>query len=105
LIISQAAAQKHGAGIEITSSRSYNAYHISDDDTHVTEIKAAFEAIGIEGVTKPTGGGSDANIFNEKGLKTVNFSTGMSKVHTSDEFIAVADLIAITEFVHCYLRR
>ena len=101
----EAAAQKHGAGIEIASSRSYNAYHISDDDAHVVAIKAAFEAIGIEAFTKPTGGGSDANIFNEKGLKTVNLSTGMSKVHTTDEFIAVNDLVAITEFIRSYLTR
>ncbi|GIU32048.1 M20/M25/M40 family metallo-hydrolase [Shewanella schlegeliana] len=101
----EAAAQKHGASIEIDSSRSYNAYHISDDDAHVVAIKAAFEAIGIEAVTKPTGGGSDANIFNEQGLKTVNLSTGMSKVHTTDEFIAVADMVAITNFVRAYLTR
>ncbi len=101
----EAAAEKHGAGIEITSNRSYNAYHIADDDSHVVEIKAAFEAMGVDAVTKPTGGGSDANIFNEKGLKTVNLSTGMSKVHTTNEFIAVADLVAITEFVRCYLTR
>ncbi|NGN96193.1 M20/M25/M40 family metallo-hydrolase [Grimontia sp. S25] len=101
----EAAAEKHGAGIEIESTRSYNAYQIADSDLHVVAIKAAFEANGVEPVTKPTGGGSDANIFNEKGLKTVNLSTGMAKVHTTEEFIAIADLIAISEFVRTYLTR
>lgn len=101
----EAAAEKHGAGIEIESTRSYNAYQIADSDPHVVAIKAAFEANGVEPVTKPTGGGSDANIFNEKGLKTVNLSTGMAKVHTTEEFIAIADLVAISEFVRTYVTR
>ncbi|EOD79500.1 Peptidase, M20A family [Grimontia indica] len=101
----EAAAEKHGAGIEIESTRSYNAYQIADSDPHVMAIKAAFEANGVEPVTKPTGGGSDANIFNEKGLKTVNLSTGMAKVHTTEEFIAIADLVAISEFVRTYVTR
>ncbi|CZF87122.1 hypothetical protein GMA8713_05169 [Grimontia marina] len=45
------------------------------------------------------------NIFNEKGLKTVNLSTGMAKVNTTEEFIAIADLVAISEFVRSYLTR
>ncbi|USH05284.1 M20/M25/M40 family metallo-hydrolase [Grimontia kaedaensis] len=101
----EAAAEKHGAGIEIESTRSYNAYQVADSDPHVVAIKAAFEANGIEPMTKPTGGGSDANIFNEKGLKTVNLSTGMAKVHTTEEFIAIADLVAISEFVRTYVTR
>lgn len=101
----EAAAEKHGAGIEIESTRSYNAYQIPEDAPHVVAIKAAFEAIGIEPVTKSTGGGSDANIFNALGLMTVNLSTGMSKVHTTDEFIAVADMVSITEFIRSYLTR
>ncbi|MDD1793652.1 M20/M25/M40 family metallo-hydrolase [Enterovibrio sp. ZSDZ42] len=101
----EAAAEKHGAGIHIESTRSYNAYRIADDNPHVVAIKAAFEAIGIEPVTKPTGGGSDANVFNEKGLLTVNMSTGMAKVHTTEEFIAVSDLVSISEFVRAYVTR
>ncbi|WP_028022030.1 M20/M25/M40 family metallo-hydrolase [Enterovibrio calviensis] len=101
----EAAAEKHGAGIQIESTRSYNAYRIADDNPHVVAIKAAFESIGIEPVTKPTGGGSDANVFNEKGLLTVNMSTGMAKVHTTEEFIAVSDLVSISEFVRAYVTR
>ncbi len=101
----EAAAEKHGAEIEIESTRSYNAYRIADDNPNVVAIKAAFEAIGIEPMTKPTGGGSDANVFNEKGLTTVNLSTGMSKVHTTDEFIAIADMVSVTEFIRAYLTR
>ncbi len=59
----------------------------------------------VQPITKSTGGGSDANNFNEKGLTTANLSTGMSKVHTTEEFIAVADLVKISEFIKAYLTR
>lgn len=101
----KAAADKHGAEIEIISTRAYNAYKISDDNAHVASIKEAFESINISPFTKSTGGGSDANVFNEKGLTTVNLSTGMSKVHTTEEFIKVSDMVDITRFLTAYLTR
>ena len=101
----EAAAAKHGAGIDIVSSRAYNAYRIDENDALITGIKAAFAANGIDAITKSTGGGSDANVFNGRGLKTVNLSTGMSKVHTTEEFIAIADMVAISQFLVTYLSR
>ena len=101
----EAAAEKHGAEINIASKRAYNAYRIADNDPHVEKIKAAFEANGVEPLCKPTGGGSDANIFNSKGLKTVNLSTGMAKVHTTEEFIKIDDMVEITKFLYTYLTR
>ena len=41
------------------------------------------------------GGGADANVFNERGLHCVNVANGMTKIHTADEEIAVADLEAM----------
>ncbi|NOH79601.1 M20/M25/M40 family metallo-hydrolase [Vibrio sp. RE86] len=99
----QAAAEKHGAKVDIESTRAYNAFVIADDHPHIEAVKASFEAIGAAPFTKGTGGGSDANNFNAKGLTTVNVSTGMSKVHTTEEFIAIDDMVKVTEFVEHYL--
>ncbi|WP_038174385.1 M20/M25/M40 family metallo-hydrolase [Vibrio pacinii] len=99
----QAAVIKHGAEVNIDSSRAYNAFVIADDHPHIETIKASFEAIGATPFTKGTGGGSDANNFNAKGLTTVNISTGMAKVHTTEEFIAIDDMVKITQFVEHYL--
>ncbi|MFC1237498.1 M20/M25/M40 family metallo-hydrolase [Vibrio sp. F74] len=101
----RAAAEKHEAQIDIISTRAYNAYKIADENPHVAGIKEAFESINIRSFTKSTGGGSDANIFNEKGLTTVNLSTGMAKVHTTEEHIKVSDMVDITRFLTAYLTR
>ncbi|MEH0761181.1 M20/M25/M40 family metallo-hydrolase [Vibrio sp. 16] len=99
----QSVAKQHGAEVDIESTRAYNAFVIADDHPHIQSVKASFEAIGASPYTKGTGGGSDANNFNAKGLTTVNVSTGMAKVHTTEEFIAIDDMVKITEFVKHYL--
>ncbi|MFI3246631.1 MAG: M20/M25/M40 family metallo-hydrolase [Ferrimonas sp.] len=99
----QAAAANHGAQIQIDVERSYNPYRIADDHPLVTQVSAAFVANGITPQVASTGGGSDANIFNERGLPTVNLSTGMTKVHTTEEQLAIADLVAISQFIVRYL--
>jgi tripeptide aminopeptidase len=48
--------------------------------------------VGIEPNPRPTGGGSDANIFNANGIASVVLSAGAHEVHTTDEFVDVRDL-------------
>ena len=45
---------------------------------------------------KGTGGGSDANVFSDQGMAAINLGIGMSRIHTTDEFITVDSLIQIT---------
>ena len=44
-----------------------------------------------------SGGGADANVFNERGLQCLNLANGMMDIHTPDERIAVADLEAMVD--------
>jgi tripeptide aminopeptidase len=44
-----------------------------------------------------SGGGADANVFNDRGLQCVNLANGMTDIHTPDERIAVADLDGMVE--------
>ena len=39
-----------------------------------------------------SGGGSDANVLNARGLPTVNLSAGMTQVHSPDEHVSLDDL-------------
>lgn len=88
------AAEKFGAQIEIDHARHYSAYHI-DVDSKVAQI--AFRAsseLGSAPEFRKTLGGSDANIFNAKGVPTIVVATGMQRIHTHEEFITRSDLVA-----------
>lgn len=93
------AARRHRATVEIDVERSYSAFKLSEEDGIVRRAVAAARALGLTPALVPSGGGSDANIFNAGGIVTINISTGMDKVHTTEERIVVDDLVKCAEFL------
>jgi tripeptide aminopeptidase len=83
--------------VETTVSRSYRAYRFRPGDPVVRLAAAALERTGYTPKLVLTGGGADANVFNERGLACVNLANGMTEIHTPDEHIAVADLDAMVD--------
>ena len=49
-------------------------------------------ASSLEPALRVSGGGSDSNTLNEKGLRCLNLAIGMKEIHTVQEHIAVDDL-------------
>jgi tripeptide aminopeptidase len=86
------ACQKHGAVLEWEAETSYLSYGFKPDDPLVIRVSEACRRIGAAPVLEASGGGSDANIMNRKGIKTLVLSTGMDKVHTTSERITVKNL-------------
>jgi tripeptide aminopeptidase len=82
------------AECEVTTSveESYRGYRFRRDDVPVRLASAALERAGFPPRLALTGGGADANVFNERGLQCVNLANGMAAIHTADEHIAVEDL-------------
>lgn len=93
------AANRHGATVEIDVQRSYSTFKLSEEDSIVRRAVAAARTLGLTPALVPSGGGSDANIFNAGGMAAINISAGMEKVHTTEERIAVADMVKCTEFL------
>jgi tripeptide aminopeptidase len=87
------AARAWGATVEIEHDRHYTAYDIPADAPVVQVALRASRNLGLEPVLRTTLGGSDANVFNAKGVPTIVAATGMDKVHTHDEFVAREDLV------------
>lgn len=85
-------AIENKASIDIILEHEYSSYEL---DTSSQLIQIATEAIKnahIDLELAATGGGSDANYFNAKGLPCAVLGVGMSKVHTTEEFILEEDL-------------
>jgi len=77
----------------------FQAFYIPEDDPLCQLVKKAGESLGMKLSFKRKEGGSDANVFNEKGLKCLILGTGMRNVHTTQEYIHLKDLILTTNFV------
>lgn len=76
------------------------------EDAHILQIiHEAGAALKRPQEVRAAGGGSDANIFNGNGIETVIVATGMSKVHTVNEQIAVDDMVKASELLVEIIRR
>ena len=85
-------AEKEGVRLEITGQDEYHAFMIDESEPFLRFIDGVYKGCGIEPVHAITGGGSDANIFNHRGIIAINISTGMQKVHSTEEHIYIKDL-------------
>ncbi|MCS7149571.1 MAG: M20/M25/M40 family metallo-hydrolase [Caldimicrobium sp.] len=77
----------------------FKAFHIEEEDPLARMIREAGYLAGLEVKFKKKEGGSDANVFNAQGIKTLILGTGMQKVHTTEEFIRKKDLFNCARLV------
>ncbi len=89
------AAREWGAEVEIVHDRHYRSYHIPDDAPVVLLAQQASRSLGFEPRLRTTLGGSDANVYNAKGVPSIVLATGMDKIHTHDEYVSRNDLIDV----------
>jgi tripeptide aminopeptidase len=86
------AGQLAECDVETRVDASARGYLFKRDDEPVRLATAAFERVGVAPTYGLSGGGADANVFNERGLQCLNLANGMTDIHTPDERIAIADL-------------
>lgn len=91
------AAADVGAGIEIEVERSYSMYRLSESDEVIQIAVAAARKAGIEPIMHETGGGSDASIFNARGLPATVLGVGYEKAHSVEEYLPIDDFVKATE--------
>ncbi len=77
----------------------FKAFNIPEEDPLCKLVRKAGDKLGLNLAFKRKEGGSDANVLNEFGLKCLILGTGMQKVHTTEEFIKLEDLIITTNLV------
>lgn len=86
-------AAESGATVDISVETLYQSFALAPSDPVVQAAAQAAGRLGLKAQLVKTGGGSDANIFNQKGIPTANLGIAMQKVHTTEEFIRAADLV------------
>ena len=92
-------AEKMGGQVEIKVTRSYGSFSINENEEIINHIEKACQSANLEMKLVASGGGSDTNIFNGKGIVSVNLSSGERKPHTLEEHIYIKDLVNIAQIV------
>lgn len=87
------------AAVEAMIERDYERMEVSDAAPIVQLVKTAARNLSVALKTLATGGGCDANVFNQKGLEVANLSTGMRDIHTVNEWLNLKDLYLSAQMV------
>ena len=77
----------------------YPVLKLDRESDVLKRVEQAATSMGMNLDFVVAGGGSDANIFNGYGLQCAILSTGMDKVHSTDETIKLSDMALTAELV------
>lgn len=98
------ACREYGAEHETKQYLNYPEISIPKDADVIKLVDSAIRKTGLTASLKSTGGGSDTNIMNGKGLQAVTLGIGMSNVHTTEEYIAISDMEKAAKLVAAIIR-
>lgn len=94
-------AREAGAELDLQMRLEYSGYTLAEDEPLVLRARQAFEALqpGSSQLVA-TGGGSDANEFNARGLRACVLGIGAEACHSVAERISIEQLDLLTRWVH-----
>lgn len=91
--------EREGGTVEIEVENMYGGYCIEEDHPILKLMKEAADRLDITLNLHSTGGGSDTNIINGKGIPAIDISVGMTNVHSTQEQIAISDMVKACSLV------
>jgi tripeptide aminopeptidase len=87
------AAEARAAVVDFVEEEIYQTYKIAEDARPYREAASAIRSLGLEVSPRKSGGGTDGNYFNAKGIPCVALPTGMVDEHATSEHIAIDDMV------------
>jgi tripeptide aminopeptidase len=88
-------AVKHAVEMSFSSVKDFNPYQIHENHTLRIRLEKAMIQAGLTPKPNRYTGGSDANVYNEKGLPAINLGIGAQNPHGNDEFMLYEDFSAV----------
>jgi tripeptide aminopeptidase len=99
------AAEAAGATVDFDAEEIYKTYRIAEDAVPYREAAAAIRSLGLEVSPRKSGGGTDGNYFNAKGIPCVALPTGMVDEHATTEHIAIDDMVLACQILVAIVTR
>jgi len=91
-------ARKRGGKVKVETEHEFTTFTIAREDPVVQLALAAARSIGRTTAIRKSGGGSDANVLNEKGIRSAILGMGYKNPHTEKESILVINLFAAAKW-------
>lgn len=92
------AAAHYGGQVEIEYEREYLGYQWEPDELPLRIAAEAWRRIAGEPGYRQTGGGSDCNVFNARGVPSVVLTCGYADAHSVNEHVALSEMVAASRW-------
>jgi len=93
------ACRKNRAFLKLNVDNVYDSFDLATNEKVVKLAEKALANLNIKPQLKATGGGSDANIFNALGLKTLIIGVGADRVHSKNERLPIEEFLCGAKFL------
>ena len=92
-VFDEAAARYPDARIELDIRNTYQAYQVEQQHETVAAIGRALDTLGLAPALEASGGGSDANVFIERGITALPVGIGVRSFHTTWETALISEVM------------
>ena len=89
--------------IEVKVEEDFPIMALAEDSPVVRRLDAAAASLGQSFAHRAAGGGSDANIFNGRGLSVAVVATGMTNSHATNEQVRLEDMTNLARLIAALL--
>ena len=102
-VFDEAAALYPAARVELDIRSQYRAYQVAEDDPALLDIVRAVRSVGLTPMLQTTGGGSDANVFFERGIAALPVGIGVRDFHTTRETASISAVCDAARVCQAYI--
>ena len=71
----------------------FESYNLTEDDPATKRVMSTLRTLGLEPTLRPSGGGTDGNIFRQRGISAVVVGMADHNMHTVREYVTISDLV------------
>ncbi len=103
-VFDEAAARYPHARISLDIRNTYQAYRVEPQSDTVAMIGRALEPLGLSPILEASGGGSDANVFIERGITALPVGIGVRSFHTTWETALIPEVLQGAEMCEAAIR-
>ena len=92
------------ATIQYDLHTEFEAYALDEQGPFTRRVVAALEGLGLSPTFMPSGGGTDGNVFRQKGISSVVVGMAVQGMHTKQEYVTIPDLVDTAHLCEALLR-
>ena len=92
------------AKIETDMETEFEYYLLDPDDQFLQKIKTTLLKIDLDPKIKPSGGGTDGNVFRKNGIDAVVVGMATYNMHTVREYVSISELVDASRLCETLLK-